>query len=805
MASNATNTTNSPAHQAILDSICCPITGQPMSDPVQGNDGHTYERSAITKWLTEKKELSPMTNQSMTVSNLKVNSNIRYLCDQYHSGAFGITNYKKNILVASNPEYEIACQSYCFPNDIHFKFFIPTMNDLTTNSIPPSDIVLVVDRSGSTDASVEAQGEGGSKIEVGYSILDIIKHAVKTVAHSVRECDRIAVVIFDNEVETIIPLQNMTELNCASLSGRIDNIHAGGTTNLYGGIIQANTILQQRDDKTRNSAILALTDGQPNVRPSRGEIYSLSKMYDQELLEAPVHTFGFGYNLEKGLLYDIAKVTNATTGHIPDGGMIGTVFSNYLAMILTTACTNIKLCIKTSDPKIFHKNSVVGDLPYHISDDNCTLTIEVGCLQFQQSRDIICRTTTIAAKDIEYSYSYDIGGKTHTVTNEEEIPLGWSGYNQQDLISHVDEYNYQTLRLEISNKLREAINVRGDRNSMSDIYDNIINLIDGKEILLEHNIKKTQALSDTMKDQVYLAIGSQEDEHKNYYNKWGEFYLDQLSTALLKQYTPNFKDAACMVFGGECSKQFMEHVADTFDTLPPPKPTKKVYDHSTRSYRGGAGVASMAVYNNASGGCWAPDSQILMFDGSSKRADEIEKGDVIMTYDSSNPIDEFGAVQVSMVPVLCVVETKIPGGKIKMCALPSGLKITPWHPIKKDAATWVFPNTIISPEIEECNSIFNLILPSGHIPVINNTPCITLGHGYTEGILNHPYFGTRKVVDDLSKIKGFQDGHIIIYPHWFKRQGPPLDESGTNTINKIEDPNSPFELDNVVEVIYSAK
>ena len=56
------------------------------------------------------------------------------------------------------------------------------------------------------------------------------------------------------------------------------------------------------------------------------------------------------------------------------------------------------------------------------------------------------------------------------------------------------------------------------------------------------------------------------------------------------------------------------------------------------------------------------DSQILMFDGSSKRADKIEKGDVIMTYDSSNPIDEFGAVQVSMVPVLCVVETKIPGG-----------------------------------------------------------------------------------------------------------------------------------------------
>lgn len=214
----------------------------------------------------------------------------------------------------------------------------------------------------------------------------------------------------------------------------------------------------------------------------------------------------------------------------------------------------------------------------------------------------------------------------------------------------------------------------------------------------------------------------------------------------------------------------------------------------------------MALYDDINSGCWSPDSQILMFDGSSKRADEIKMGDVVMTYDSSNPIDEFGAVQVSMVPVLCVVETKIPGGKIKMCTLPSGLKITPWHPIKKDAINWVFPNTIISPEIEEHNSIFNLILPCGHIPVISNTPCITLGHGYTEGILKHPYFGTRKVIDDLSKINGFKEGHLIVYPSWFKREGPPLDNSGINTINKIEDPtNIDYDHQALIEILYSAK
>ena len=806
MASNATNTTI--ARQAILDSICCPITGQPMKDPVQGNDGHTYERSAITKWLTEKKALSPMTNQPMTVDNLKVNANIRYLCDQYHSGAFGISNYKKNVIVNDKPEHKISCQAFRFPierrapvkSNLHFKFNVDNVENLTKDNTPPSDIVLVVDRSGSTDTAVEAQGEGGTKIEVGYSILDIIKHAVKTVAHSVRECDRIAVVIFDNSVETIVPLQNMNEINRASLCGRIEHIRPGGTTNLYGGIIEANKILQQRDDKTHNTAILALTDGQPNVRPSRGEVSSLCKMYDEKLLEAPVHTFGFGYNLERGLLYDIAKVTNATTGHIPDGGMIGTVFSNYLAMILTTACTNIKLHIKSNTPDTFITKPFRGDLPYHLSNDDKELTIEVGSLQFQQSRDICVFVNN--EEPIEYYYSYDIGGKTHHLNDI----AGWQGPTTV-ANTDIDDYQYQILRLSICDSLRKAI--KSDKDYKRSIYDSIIDLINinlsKQNIYCIKNADKVKALLDTIKDQVYLAIGSQEKEHANYYNKWGEFYLDQLSTALLKQYTPNFKDKACMVFGGECSKQFMEYAADTFDNLPPPKPTKQVYDHHTRSYTCGTGVASMATYNNASGGCWAPDSQILMFDGSSKRADEIKKGDVIMTYDSSNPIDEFGAVQVSMVPVLCVVETKIPGGKIKMCTLPSGLKITPWHPVKIDAQNWVFPNTIASPEIEEYNSIFNLILPCGHIPVISKTPCITLGHGYTEGILRHPYFGTRKVIDDLSKIKGFQDGHIMIYPNWFKREGPPLDESGVNTINKIEDPQSIFEVENVIQVIYSAK
>jgi hypothetical protein len=39
---------------------CCPITGEPMLDPVVAADGHTYERAAIARWL-QTSDKSPLT------------------------------------------------------------------------------------------------------------------------------------------------------------------------------------------------------------------------------------------------------------------------------------------------------------------------------------------------------------------------------------------------------------------------------------------------------------------------------------------------------------------------------------------------------------------------------------------------------------------------------------------------------------------------------------------------------------------------------------------------------------------------
>lgn len=49
---------------AIPDDLMCPITHQIFKEPVIATDGHTYEQSAIKKWLTGNK-VSPLTREKM--------------------------------------------------------------------------------------------------------------------------------------------------------------------------------------------------------------------------------------------------------------------------------------------------------------------------------------------------------------------------------------------------------------------------------------------------------------------------------------------------------------------------------------------------------------------------------------------------------------------------------------------------------------------------------------------------------------------------------------------------------------------
>lgn len=727
----------------IEDSITCPITQMPMKDPVTGSDGQTYEKDAIIRWLNQN-GTSPHDRRQMSITSLKVNPAIRFLCDKYHNNKFGQINITTNKPKISDSNIILDHKNSKTSDN---KFIMLDFN-VNGDSMPKDlefghlsqDIILVIDHSGSMNMGVQAKDENNNNIENGMSIQDIVNHAAKTVAKTLDKNSRLSVIAFDNEIILISDLKFMNELNKNDTINKIDSIKPRYQTNIWGGIEKAIVILDSRDDKTRNSAILMFTDGSPNISPARGEVETLKKLRIKKNFTAPIYTFGFGYSLQKNLLYDIAKYANGGNGHIPDGGMIATVFCNFIGTILCTVVNNLQLYINNKEI------SLMGDFANYYNSEHEEIVYDIGTVQLEQLRNIVLNIPE-DINNFKYYYTYKIGGASYK-SDINNVDLDNMNTNNENIRIHINRYN-----------LVESINIMINYNSINNndealkVFNNIKNqLLTSKfsDELTQGMIKNLEG-DGSNEGQIKLAVSNM-----TYFRKWGEFYLNQLTRSLNQQIKPNFKDEAC-VFGGTIFTDCVDKASDIFDSLPPPTPS--LINQQSSLYRS-LGTNSqtnipidMSAYNNSGGGCFDSYCNITMTDGSTKILKDIKKGDIIMSATQDNVL--------TTAKVLCVFETKITMGIREFVDFENGLYITPWHPIKYNNK-WVFPANIKDPIVKQCSSMITLVLDKNHVGFINGFQCIMLGHGFKEGVLNHPFYGTHKVIDVLKKNPGYKIGHILV-------------------------------------------
>jgi hypothetical protein len=137
---------------------------------------------------------------------------------------------------------------------------------------------------------------------------------------------------------------------------------------------------------------------------------------------------------------------------------------------------------------------------------------------------------------------------------------------------------------------------------------------------------------------------------------------------------------------------------------------------------------------------------VTLSDNTQVEVKSLKKGDLVQTPQGSTK-------------VLCVVKTKKLDGFADLCTMKNGLQITKHHPIKHNGV-WKFPSDLVAPEMIACDFVYNLVVSDHHIVFINEVPVILLGHNYKTGILNHPYLGSQKVVDDLKAMPGWSNGLI---------------------------------------------
>lgn len=77
---------------------------------------------------------------------------------------------------------------------------------------PPVDLVCVVDISGSMGASCAGITDGKTEyVDTGFSLLDLVKHSLKTIIKTLRPMDRMSLILFDDQCDIAFELIHMTE------------------------------------------------------------------------------------------------------------------------------------------------------------------------------------------------------------------------------------------------------------------------------------------------------------------------------------------------------------------------------------------------------------------------------------------------------------------------------------------------------------------------------------------------------------------------------------------------------------------
>jgi hypothetical protein len=348
----------------------CPITGELMKDPVIDRDGITYERQAIESWI-RLNGTSPTTRAPMSISELTPNRSLRDAIQEEtkkcesnpttHATDYQLPDFPPEWVQSIIPEIKISktIVNSDYRNKIvkfnpveYDEYFINisvTTPDLVIEDHVPSDLVLIIDISGSMNNNAVPPGSETASINI--TLLDLVKHATKTIIETLAPYDRLALISFSNQAEIVLNFTFMTSVGKHLAKTCLGNMQADGMTNIWDGLYTGlETRHLSESFQFRNSAILLLTDGEPNINPPRGIIPMLERYKEKHngKMSGVINTFGFGYSLDSTLLRYISNVGNGMYAFIPDSGFVGTTFVNALANTLTTVIPSSELVINAS-------------------------------------------------------------------------------------------------------------------------------------------------------------------------------------------------------------------------------------------------------------------------------------------------------------------------------------------------------------------------------------------------------------------------------------------------------------------------
>jgi Mg-chelatase subunit ChlD len=605
----------------------------------------------------------------------------------------------------------------CFTRSVDDKLtFHVTTSALTKrfNSLQ----ICVVDLSGSMRCASDDKSA-----ENGFSRLDLVKHILRSAVQSAGTNDKFVFVTYNHSASVAMDLTKMNDHGKETAVAHIDAMCADGGTNIWSGLdlgIGLGNKYQSQDCVTN---VTVFTDGVANGDPPLGTLKLFEKHCQANDNPFTVSTIGFGTdnNIDSELLSGVATLGNGTFSYVPDSSMLSTYFINCLANANVTVANNASVTINCNTPKMI---DVHGYSAVYSKDK---VKINIGPLYNDQTKGGIITFKKPCEYSVEMKY-FDPHRKSWVIVSDANLAIADMPKSECQRI--------QTLSVIKSAFMRRMNQFKYSKEQAIEPLRDIV------ETYKQDDSEFALAVIEDISDQLFNAIDNDE-----YWREWGKHYVQCVINAHVNKICPNFKDESTGLYATPLFREERDRIAEVYMGLGAPKPSLAAKDE----------VKSMGSYYNSAGPCVHGTCLVSMADGTRKAAQYIVKGDVVMT-------------ETGNTSVICTTRSTVDYQRTNMCALPSGLVVTPYHPIKHDGI-WKFPIDVCEAKTVVATYIYNFVLESDHVMIINDVPYVTLGHGFVGDVREHSFFGTQKVINALKNNFGtrYQSGLVDITPNQIVR------------------------------------
>jgi Ca-activated chloride channel family protein len=239
----------------------------------------------------------------------------------------------------------------------------------------PLNLAVVVDRSGSMD---------GAKI-------DAVKTALSRLIDKLDERDRLAIVMFDDQVDLLLASTPVTDRE--AIRAKLGDIYARGATDMASGLRAGFAQVQAHAGQAGvNDRVMIFTDAQTNTGDTDTETF-IGLAGENAARNIGLTLFGVGIDLNQELVLAITKLRGGSYFYLQDAAKIATVFDLDFDYLVTPLAYDLRL---TLQPKPgFRVAEVYGYSAWPAGSDSVEIAVPTLFLSRQEGA-LVARLETAA-------------------------------------------------------------------------------------------------------------------------------------------------------------------------------------------------------------------------------------------------------------------------------------------------------------------------------------------------------------------------------------------------------------------------